>query len=140
MLKVNLLIERSAHSLNRPFTYLYDGKKKLGIGYRVLLDFNKQELVGYVLSCEETLLSKEELENELGYTLSFINDVLDNEPLLNEDLLNLCDEVSEYYLAPKIAVLQAMLPPSLSPRRSSLKAPKIAYNQYLILLNALLED
>lgn len=135
MLKVNLLIERSAHSLNRPFTYLYDEKKKLGIGYRVLLDFNKQELVGYVLSCEETTLSKEELENELGYTLSFINDVLDSEPLLNDDLFNLCDEVSEYYLAPKIAVLQAMLPPSLSPRRSSLNAPKIAYEQYIILLN-----
>ena len=47
--------------------------------------------------------------------------------------MTLSDEVSEYYLASKISVLQTMLPPSLSPRRSSLKAPKIAYDQYLII-------
>ena len=45
--------------------------------------------------------------------------------------MNLADKVSEYYLASKISVLQAMLPPSLSPRKSSLKAPKIAYDQYV---------
>ena len=44
---------------------------------------------------------------------------------------SLARRVSDYYLAPFISVLQSMLPPSLSPRKSSLKAPKIAYDQYL---------
>ena len=38
-------------------------------------------------------------------------------------------------MPPKISVLQAMLPPSLSPRKSSLKAPKIAYDQFYEVLN-----
>ena len=59
--------------------------------------------------------------------------MIDSSPLLNEDLMKLADLVSEYYLASKISVLQTMLPPSLSPRRSSLRAPKIAYDQYVII-------
>ena len=131
LILVEVLIERANHSLDRPFSYLYKGNKKIDRGYRVLLDFNHQELVGYVLSVKETSKSKEELEQELGFNLFYINDVLDSSPLLNDDLLALADEVSEYYLAPKISVLQTMLPPSLSPRKSALKAPKIAYDQYI---------
>ena len=131
MVIVEVLIEKANYSLDRPFSYLYNGNKKIGKGYRVLLEFNHQELVGYVLSVKETNKTKDELEEELGFNLFYINDVLDDSPLLNDDLLELCDKVADYYLAPKIAVLQSMLPPSLSPRKSSLKAPKIAYDQYV---------
>ena len=128
---IEVLIERANYSLNRPFSYLYEGNKKVDKGYRVLLKFNNQPLVGYVLSVREFNKTKEELEEELGFNLFYIDDVIDSSPLLNDDLLSLCDQVADYYLAPKIAVLQSMLPPSLSPRKSSLKAPKIAYDQYV---------
>jgi len=132
---LEILLEHAAHSLNRPFSYLYDGKKEVGVGYRVLLTFNNQELVGYVVGIKNYDKTKEELEEELGFKISYIDDVIDASPLLNSDLLELSEKVSEYYLAPKIAVLQSMLPPSLSPRKSSLKAPKIAYEQYIVLKN-----
>ena len=128
---IEVLIERANHTLDRPFSYLYKGNKQVDKGYRVLLEFNHQELVGYVLSAKETNESKEELEDKLGFNLYYIIDVIDSSPLLNDDLLELSDKVANYYLAPKIAVLQSMLPPSLSPRKSSLKAPKIAYDQYV---------
>ena len=128
---VEVLIERANHTLDRPFSYLYKGSKTVDRGYRVLLEFNHQELVGYVLAVKETKEKEEEISERLGFNLSYISDVLDTSPLLNDDLLSLADQVSEYYLAPKISVLQSMLPPSLSPRRSSLKAPKIAYDQYI---------
>ena len=128
---IEVLIERANHTLDRPFSYLYKGNKQVDKGYRVLLEFNHQELVGYVLSAKETNESKEELEDILGFNLYYIIDVIDSSPLLNDDLLELSDKVANYYLAPKIAVLQSMLPPSLSPRKSSLKAPKIAYVQYV---------
>ena len=131
LILLEVLIERANQTLNRPFSYLYQGNKKVDRGYRVLLEFNHQELMGYVLSTKEINKSKEELEDELGFNLFYIKDVVDESPLLNDDLLSLCDQVSEYYIAPKIAVLQAMLPPSLSPRKSALKAPKIAYEQYV---------
>ena len=97
------------------------------------MKFNHQELVGYVIKVNETNKTKKELEEELGFNIDEIVDVIDSSPLLNEDLMNLANQVSDYYLASKISVLQTMLPPSLSPRRSSLRAPKIAYDQYVVI-------
>ena len=128
---VELLIEHGNYSLNRPFSYLYKGNKPVDKGYRVLVSFNNQELVGYVLSVKETNKTAKELEEELGFNISEIIDVIDSSALLSDDLMELADKVSDYYLATKISVLQTMLPPSLSPRRSALKAPKIAYDQYV---------
>ena len=128
---VEVLIEYANRSLNRPFSYLYKGKAKLEKGIRVLVGFNHREIVGYVINVIETNKSEKEIEEESGYQVSEVIDVIDSSPILNEELLSLLDEVSNYYLAPKISVLQVMLPPSLSPKRSSLKAPKIAYDQYL---------
>ena len=130
---IELLIEHNNYSLNRPFSYVYFGEKKVDRGYRVLVSFNHHELVGYVLKVTETDKDKKELEEELGFNIDEIVDVIDSSPLLNEDLMELADQVSDYYLASKISVLQTMLPPSLSPRRSSLKAPKIAYDQYVVI-------
>lgn len=132
---IELLIEHNNYSLNRPFSYVYYGTKNVDRGYRVLVNFNSNELVGYVLSVIETNKKKEQIEEELGFHIEEIIDVIDSSPLLNEDLMNLADQVSDYYLASKISVLQTMLPPSLSPRRSSLKAPKIAYDQYIVIKN-----
>ena len=128
---VEVLIEYANRSLNRPFSYLYKGKDKLEKGIRVLASFNHREIVGYVVNVSFTNKTEKEIEEESGYQVSEIIDVIDKSPILNDELLSLLDEVSNYYLAPKISVLQVMLPPSLSPRRSSLKAPKIAYDQYL---------
>ena len=128
---VEILIEYASHTLDRPFSYLYEGKKNIGPGFRVLVNFNHRELMGYVLSVKSTDKTSEQLEEESGYRLDYLVDVIDESPLLNEDLFSLARRVSDYYLAPFISVLQSMLPPSLSPRKSSLKAPKIAYDQYL---------
>ena len=132
---VEVLIEYANYSLDRPFSYCYKGNKSLDVGFRVLLKFNNRELVGYVTKCYETDKSIEELEKELGFTIGEVIDVIDSSALLSEDLLKLADEVAEYYIAPKISVLQSMLPPSLSPRKSSLKAPKIAYDIYVKAIN-----
>ena len=128
---IELLIEHNSYSLNRPFSYLYNGNKKVDVGFRVLVKFNTQELVGYVISVKDTNKDQKELSEEFGFNISFIKDVIDESSLLSPELMSLADKVSEYYLASKISVLQTMLPPSLSPRRSALKAPKIAYDQYV---------
>lgn len=137
---IELLIEHNRYSLNRPFSYVYFGDKKVDKGFRVLVHFNHQELVGYVINVYESNKTVSELENELGFEIQEIDDVIDSSPLLNNDLMALADEIADYYLASKISVLQAMLPPSLSPRKSSLKAPKIAYTQYIKIKNYNEED
>ena len=127
---VKVLIEYANRTLNRPFSYFYKGSTKIQRGVRVLVNFNHRDIVGYVIDVEETGKTVSEFEEQSGYQLNEIVSIVDQTPLLDEELLALLDEVSSYYLAPKISVLQAMLPPSLSPRRSSLKAPKIAYDQF----------
>ena len=132
---VKVLIEYANRTLDRPFSYFYKGKIKIKKGIRVLVNFNHRDIVGYVIDAYETNKTVEQIEEESGYQLNEIADVIDQTPLLDDELLALLDEVSSYYLAPKISVLQSMLPPSLSPRRSSLKAPKIAYDQFYELLD-----
>ena len=132
---VKVLIEYANRTLNRPFSYVYKGKVEIQKGIRVLVNFNHRDIVGYVVDVEKTNKTVEQIEEESGYHLSEIASIIDQTPLLDKELLDLLDEVSNYYLAPKISVLQAMLPPSLSPRRSSLKAPKIAYDQYYEILD-----
>ena len=127
---VKVLIEYANRALNRPFSYIYKGNAKIIPGIRVLVNFNHRDLVGYVVDVEQTNKTVLEIEEESGYHLSEIIDIIDQSPLLNEELLSLLDEMADYYLAPKISILQSMLPPSLSPRKSSLKAPKIAYDQF----------
>lgn len=128
---VNVLIERKAQSLNRPFSYFYDGEKDVDVGYRVLINFASQRIIGYVISVEDTDKTINELEKERGYKFEKILEVIDDKPLLNDELMRLASEVSEYYFAPLISVLQVMLPPSLKPSISYLRAPKIAYDSYL---------
>ena len=132
---VKVLIEYANRALNRPFSYFYNGKIKLNKGIRVLVTFNHREIVGYVVDVQETNKTIKQIEEESGYHLSEVGDIIDQSPLLDEELLALLEEMSSYYLAPKISILQSMLPPSLSPRKSSLKAPKIAYDQYYEILN-----
>lgn len=135
MLVVDVLIEYANYKLDRPFSYIYKGNKKIDIGFRVLLNFKNRELVGYVLNKRETNESVSELEEKYGFKLEEIIDVIDVTCLLKDDLLKLADEISDYYLAPKISVLQAMLPNSLSPKHSFINGPKIAYDKYIIVLD-----
>lgn len=129
---IEVLIEHSTYTLDRPFTYIYNGNKKLDIGFRVLIPFNNQKVVGYVLSCKEERVSKQQLEEKLDIEIKEIIDVLDEDCLLSDDLLELADFVKDYYLSPKIKVLQTMLPPSLKPTSSSLKKAKVAYESYVV--------
>ena len=133
---IKLLIERSVFSLDRPFTYLYDGFESINVGYRVLVPFNKgKPVIGYIIEIQDSNKSKEEIEKETGFSLSYILQIIDDKPLINDELMELANQISSYYISPLISVLQTMLPSSLKPRRSALKGPKIAYDKYLVALD-----
>ncbi|MCQ2752981.1 MAG: primosomal protein N' [Bacilli bacterium] len=135
MILAEVLIERSANALNRPFTYRYPFQDKLAKGVRVIVPFNHQEVVGYVINVINDPRDKAAYEHESGFVINDIKRVLDQSPLLDDELFALAKKVANYYLAPLISVLQTMLPPSLAPRYSSLKAPKIHYAKYLAILD-----
>lgn len=135
MLIIEVLIEKTARSLDRPFSYLYEGKEKIVPGVRVLIEFNHRQQVGYVIRVEKTDLTLEELTAKTGINYKFIKQIIDHTPLLSTSLMTLAKRVSDYYLTPHVQTLQTMLPPSLRPRLTALKGPKIAYETHLIAID-----
>ena len=126
-----VLVEYGSTSLDRTFSYLYDGDKPIGKWYRVSIKFNNRSIIGFVTNVVETSQSEQELEIVNGYAMKHIEYVLDEEPLISDELMELANKVSEYYLSPLIGVLQAMLPKTLAPKRAALKGPKVAYETYV---------
>ena len=133
---VDVLIERKIQSLNRPFSYVVKDDALIEVGERVLVPFNKgKPVIGYIIEIQDSNKSKEEIEKETGFSLSYILQIIDDKPLINDELMELANQISSYYISPLISVLQTMLPSSLKPRRSALKGPKIAYDKYLVALD-----
>ena len=132
---LDVYIEHGKASLDRPFSYLYDGEKDVQPFFRVIVDFHGQKIMGFVAKVHESEASKEQLEEANGFSLNFVEEVIDSEPLLNDELKLLAKEVSSYYLSPYISVLQSMLPRSLRPSISALHGPKIAYEKWVRLLD-----
>lgn len=110
---IKVLVEHPVHSLDMTFDYLSD--QKLVVGIRVVIPFGYQKLIGYVESIEETTLTKEQLESQAGFRYQYIKEVIDEEPLLNDELRTLANQLSQMTLSPRIACLQAMLPSQLKP-------------------------
>lgn len=132
---IEVLIQHAKTTLDRPFTYAYEGEEPIEPGFRVLVPFASQRLMAFVTKVSETNRTIEELKEANGFAINRIEQVVDKVPLLNPELLSLADEVASYYLSPKIAVLQTMLPSSLKPTYSALRGPKIAYEKWVRLLD-----
>ena len=125
---VKILAQHSLYELDREFYYLSNDKIQTGV--RVIINFHNQEIIGFVFECIETDKSKEELEIESGFDYKFIDRVMDNEPIINDELMKLAKALHERYLYPQIGVLQTMLPPSLKPTKTAMNAPKIKYEYF----------
>lgn len=130
---IGVLIQYGARAVARTFSYVYYGRKKIEPRFRVKINFNNKEIMGFVTDVTDENRSQEELEQELGYQIKEIKetDIIDEEPLINDELMSLAEKVADYYISPLIGVLQAMLPKTLSPKLSSLHGPKIAYEKWV---------
>ena len=117
---LDVLIEYGISSLDRTFSYAYQGEIKIKPGIRVLVNFNHKEIVGYVVNVKEIDMDLKEYQKESLFVVKEITKVIDEEPLLNDELVKLAHDMKEYYFAPLMSIYQAMLPPSLKPKRSSL--------------------
>jgi primosomal protein N' (replication factor Y) (superfamily II helicase) len=96
--------------LDRTFTYaVRDGQSPLR-GARVIAPFRNEKLIGVVTAVD--------VEQPADFELRYIEAVLDEEPLLGEQLLALAEWTAQYYLAPLGEVLRAMLPLMAEVRRT----------------------
>ncbi len=89
--------------VDQTFTYRVPHEicEALNIGVRVLVPFGPRRLTGYVISLSNTT-------NVPG--IKSILDILDQEPIISEELLRLAHWISEYYICPLGEVIRAMVP------------------------------
>ena len=84
-----VLVEIKAKNIDKTFSYLIpkDFKEKIKVGIRVLVPFGKQKLEGFVLKIKEN--------EKLDYELKEIISLIDEEPVLNKEMLELGKYISQ---------------------------------------------
>lgn len=121
---LSVLTEHKVFALDTNFTYF--SKEIVEIGSRVKINFHNQFLVGFVLNVEECVDLKQK-ENEYGFKIKEISEIIDKKPIIDENLLKLANQLKERYFYPLIGVLNTMLPPSLKGSSSFINKAKIQY-------------
>ncbi len=121
---VEVLVELKAKRVAKTFTY--NVPKHLtndaAIGKRVLVSFGHRHLEGFILKIEKK-------QKEYDYELKDIIEIIDKEPILNDELLKLGNYISKKTLSPLISCYQTMLPTGLKAKQNVIINKK--YTKYL---------
>ncbi|MDD3048920.1 MAG: primosomal protein N' [Bacilli bacterium] len=123
---INVLVEVRTNKNNQLFSYMVPAslQDKIKVGIRVLVPFNNKPLEGFVLE-----IQKEPTKQE--YKLKEILNVIDDEPVLNAEMIELGKYMSEAYLCSLISCYQAMLPVALKAKNNTLI--NIKEEKYIVL-------
>ena len=95
--------------LDRTFTYAVNGTAP-EVGARVLVPFSGQRLMGVVVRLHDD-------EPTDGIEIKPVQQVLDDAPLLSDELMRLAAWIAQYYVAPLGEVLRSMMPLAAEVRR-----------------------
>lgn len=121
----NVLVEVKAQNIDKTFTYnipeIFNDKVKVGI--RVKVPFGRQTLEGFVLEVKDII--------ETEYELKDIIDLIDIEPVINEEMLELGKFISKNTFTNLICSYQTMLPSALKAKEGFVVNKK--YVTYLVL-------
>ena len=121
----SVIIEYGNKAVDREFTYIIPPKYQdiIKVGHRVLVPFNNREIEGFVLKITK--------EYHGAFDLKEITNICDEEPILNEEMLLLGDEITKKILCSKISIYQAMLPKALKAKHNT--NISIKNDRYLVL-------
>ena len=100
-----VLVEIKAKAIDKTFTYKIPDSLNVEVGERVQVPFGKRKLEGFVLKIEK--------KENLDYEVKDIIEVIDQKPVINEEMLNLGIYISKKTLSPLITAYQTMLPKAL---------------------------
>lgn len=130
-----VMIERPVAALDVAFDYYIPPHIPVQVGVRVFVEFNKRVIVGYVEAIETINKDLKAYEQEVGFRLLPIVSVIDEIPIINEELRDLAHYLAKTTLAPLISCYQALLPPSLKP--ASGDKAKIKYETWIKVIDPL---
>lgn len=124
----HVLVEITSKKVDKTFTYLIPKRFQtmLQVGMRVLVPFGSRQLEGFVLKIEQK-------SEKLDYVLKEIIDVIDLEPILNEEMLELGKYLSKTTLSTLMSAYQTMLPVAMKAKSKCVVSKK--YETYLRLVD-----
>lgn len=109
---VKVLIEYGSSRLDKTFDYcIQEPIKKYS---RVKVTFNRRSVIGFVLQVSE--IDLEAYEKEVGYKIQSIDEIIDDQPILNQEMYELACMMSKKYLCSLVTCIQVMLPKALKPK------------------------
>lgn len=119
---IDVLVEAN---INTTFTYLVPTPmiNQIKMGKRVLVPFGNREVEGFILGIHN--------QEQLEFEPKAIIRVIDEEPVLNSEMIELGTYMSEYYFASLIKCYQAMLPVVLKAKNKPKVGKKL--ESYLVL-------
>lgn len=118
-----VLVELRAKAVDKTFTYKVPNGMKVVKGIRVLVSFGPRKLEGFVLNV---------LDNgSFDFEVKEIISVIDDKPVINEEMMELGKYISKKTLSPLITAYQTMLPSALK-AKSGFKVNK-KYVSYLVI-------
>ncbi len=119
---INVLIEYSAFNIDKYFTYHVNDEYQdlIKIGLRVRVPFNTSTVEGIIMN----------IVDKPNFEVKNIIDVIDSEPILNDELLELGKWLSKKTVSTLISCYQVMLPKALKMRNKN-KVINIKYNNYV---------
>ncbi|MDD6466608.1 MAG: primosomal protein N' [Erysipelotrichaceae bacterium] len=123
-------MEHPSIQLNQTFTYMC-GDFDVQRGMRVLVPFGNQQVVAFVDHVEETDLDQHTYEIENQIHLKMIIKMIDKEPILNEELMELGKWMADQTISNVIQCYQAMLPNQLKPKSTSGSIKKEVFAHYV---------
>ena len=122
----DILIELKSKKIDRTFTYKIPSDfNNLEIGERVKVPFNNRELEGFVLSIHDDFNG--------DYEVKDIVSVIDEKPVLNEELLSLGNYIKTKTLCSLVSAYNTMLPAALKAHKNYNINKK--YISYIKLIN-----
>lgn len=107
-----VLVEIKAKSIDKTFTYNIPKylESEVVVGKRVLVPFGRQKIEGFVLK-----INNEKLD--IDYELKDIIEVIDDHPVINEEMMEIGKYISKKTLSTLICAYQTMLPTALKAKK-----------------------
>ena len=108
----DVLVELKAKQIDKTFTYLVPSElqKDVEVGKRVLVPFGKQTLEGFILKITNN--------KDIDFNLKEIIKVIDENPVLNCEMIELGKYISRKTLCNLISAFQTMLPTALKAHKN----------------------
>src|SRR5436853_7474323 len=95
-------------------TFVYKADDALEVGCRVIVPFRNREVDGFVVALRD---------EAPGIEVHSIKAIVDNTPLLQPQIFELCRWISDYYVSPIGEVLKAALPPGITAKHVENHSP-----------------